>query len=47
MMILGWPWPTKRQGQICLLMHLNEKISEKLIFWETVEALVIILSWYV
>ena len=29
-------------------MHLNEKISEKLIFFlKTVEALVIILTWYV
>ena len=27
-------------------MHLNGKISEKLIFWKTVEALVIILTWY-
>ena len=22
-MILGWPWPTLRQGQICFQMHLN------------------------
>ena len=28
-------------------MHLNRKIYEKLIFWKTVEALVIILTWYV
>ena len=28
-------------------MHLNGKISEKLIFLKTVEALVIILTWYV
>ena len=28
-------------------MHLNEKISEKLIFLKTVEALVISLTWYV
>ena len=28
-------------------MHLNGKISEKLIFLKTVEALVIILSWYI
>ena len=35
------------QGQICFLMHLNGKISEKLIFWKTVKALVIILTWYV
>ena len=28
-------------------MHLNGKISEKLIFWKTVEALVIILTWYI
>ena len=34
MMILGWPWPTYRQGQICFLLHLNGKISEKLIFWK-------------
>ena len=27
-------------------MHLNGKISEKLIFLKTVEALVIILTWY-
>ena len=28
-------------------MHLNGKISEKLIYLKTVEALVIILAWYV
>ena len=28
-------------------MHLNGKISEKLIFLKTLEALVIILTWYV
>ena len=28
-------------------MHLNVKISEKLIFWKTVEGLVIILTWYI
>ena len=28
-------------------MHLNGKISEKLIFWKTVEGLVIILPWYI
>ena len=28
-------------------MHLNVKIFEKLIFLKTVEALVIILTWYV
>ena len=28
-------------------MHLNGKISEKLIFWQTVEGLVIILTWYI
>ena len=28
-------------------MHLNGKISEKLIFLKTVKALVIILTWYV
>ena len=28
-------------------MHLNGKLSEKLIFLKTVEALVIILTWYV
>ena len=28
-------------------MHLNGKISEKLIFWKTVEGLVIILTWYI
>ena len=28
-------------------MHLNGKISEKLIFWKTVEGLVIILTIYV
>ena len=28
-------------------MHLNGKISKKLIFLKTVEALVIILTWYV
>ena len=32
-MILGWPWPTKRQGQICFLMYLNGIFFEKLIFW--------------
>ena len=47
MMILGWPWPTELQGQICFLMHLNGKISEKLMFLKTVEALVITLTWYV
>ena len=47
MMILGWPWPTLRLGRICFLMHLRGDISEKLIFWETVEALAIILTWYV
>ena len=46
-MILGWPWPTLRQGQICFLMHLNGKVCEKLIFLLTVEAKVIILTWYV
>ena len=28
-------------------MHLNGKIYEKSIFWKTMEALVIILTWYV
>ena len=28
-------------------MHLNGKISETLIFWKTVEGLVIILHWYI
>ena len=28
-------------------MHLNGKFFEKLIFWKIVEALVIILTWYV
>ena len=28
-------------------MHLDGTISEKLIFFQTVEALVIILTWYV
>ena len=30
MMILCWPWPTLRQGQIYFLMHLNGKLFEKL-----------------
>ena len=30
--ILGWHWPTLRQGQIYFLMQLNVKIFEKLIF---------------
>ena len=30
--VVGPTRPTKRQGQICFLMHLNGKISEKLIF---------------
>ena len=34
MMILDWPWPTYCQGQICLLMHLNEKICGKVDFLE-------------
>ena len=44
MMIIGWPWPTLRQGQICSLVHLNGNISEKLSFLENC---VIILTWYV
>ena len=24
MMTLGWPWPTKRQSEICFLVHLNQ-----------------------
>ena len=32
MMILGWPWPTLWQGQICFLMHFNGNNLEKLIF---------------
>ena len=46
MMILGLPCPTLRLGRICFLMHLRGGggISEKLIFWETVEALAIILT---
>ena len=28
-------------------MHLNGEFCEKFIFWKTVEALVIILTWYV
>ena len=32
MMILGWPWLTKRPGQIRFLMHLNGIFFEKLIF---------------
>ena len=46
MIILGWPWPTKRQGQICFLMHLNG-IFLKVDFLNTVEAKDIILTWYV
>ena len=46
-MILEWPWPTLRQGQICFLMHLNRYFFEKLIFFKTLEAFVIILPWYV
>ena len=33
MMILGWPWPTIRQGQICFLMHLNVIFICKVDFW--------------
>ena len=47
MMILGWPWPTKCQGQVCFLMHLNGKLNWKVDFLITVEAKVIILTWYV
>ena len=32
MMILSWPWPTKRQGQICFLMHLNGIFLKSLFF---------------
>ena len=34
MMILGWPWLTKGQGQVCILMHLNGKFLEKFIVWK-------------
>ena len=30
-MILGWHWPTKHQGQICFLLHFNENDLQKLI----------------
>ena len=40
--------PSLRLSEVlCFLMHLNGKIYEKLIFLKTVEALVIILTWYV
>ena len=46
-MILGWPWPTYRQGQICFLIDLNGNFFWKVDFLNTVKAKVIILSWYV
>ena len=45
-MILGWPWLFNVQVKFCFLMHLNN-IFWKSCFFETVEALVIILTWYV
>ena len=50
--VLGSIWkigryPIKVSEVLCFLMHLNGKISEKLIFFKAVEALVIILTWYV
>ena len=48
MMVLGWPWPTYCQGQICFLIHLNGIFF----FWKDdflkiVEAKVIIITSYI
>ena len=32
MMILSWPWPTKRQGQTCFLMHSNGNFLKSCFF---------------
>ena len=53
MMILGWPWPTLRQGQLCFLMHLYWKMFKCYIFqkllksmnWKLVQIVDLVATW--